>query len=171
MMARAATAACDRHLRRRQSAAPAWATVRQASSHAPLHRGWLCKRGELNPAWKRRYFALYSGITCVKVEGQIPPHDEPVLMYFKTESKFRELVDRGRGRPYQGAVRLSAITQLKRRRVGYGSRTGFALVTGDRTWLLSPDNSDTDLDAWWFALEGACHAAQRCASVRLFSTR
>ena len=141
------------------------AAARQASSHTPLHQGWLRKRGELNPAWKRRYFALYSGVTVTGIEGEAPSHDEPVLMYFKSEQKFRELVGCCKGCPYQGAVRLSTVTELKRRSSANRDHASLAFIAGDRTWLLAPDDGGTDLNAWWFALEGACHAAQRCASV------
>mmetsp|Transcript_4390 Transcript_4390/g.12979 ORF Transcript_4390/g.12979 Transcript_4390/m.12979 type:complete len:513 (+) Transcript_4390:1792-3330(+) len=133
--------------------------ARQASSHAPLYQGWLRKRGELNLVWKRRYFALYSGVTCVEFEGEAPPH-EPVLMYFKSEEKFRKLVDYAKGCPYQGAVRLGTVTELKRQSGANQDCACLTLVTGDRTWLLAPDDGGTDLSAWWFALEGACHAAQ-----------
>ncbi|KAH8043564.1 hypothetical protein JL721_13099 [Aureococcus anophagefferens] len=141
-------------------------------SHTPLHAGWLRKRGEINTAWRKRYFALFSGVTCTDVEGEIPPPDEPVLMYLKDEDKFRDLVAGAAARPYKGAVRLGAVTEMKRRTADAGEKgkraAGLALVTGDRTWYLAAvdDKSAGDLEPWWYALEGACHAAQLGATAR-----
>jgi len=41
----------------------------------PLHRGWLKKRGEVNTAWRRRYFALFPHDA-----GQ-PEDSGPILYY------------------------------------------------------------------------------------------
>lgn len=167
---RAAAAARDR--RRSRSSCDAasslpnsWQSVRQENSHTPLLAGWLRKRGEINTAWKTRYFALFSGVTCTTVDGEYTPADEPVLMYFKDEVKFRHLVAGGE-KPYKGAVRLGAVTEMRRKHAAPGlakSTARIALVTADRVWLLAPaQDSDQDgdfLDPWWYALEGACHAA------------
>ena len=97
-------------------------------------------------------------------------------MYFKDEDKFRDLVSGGKARPYKGAVRLGAVKEMKRRHADVGSSgkraAGLALVTDDRTWLLAPvdDKNASDLDPWWYALEGACHAAQLGATRRPSST-
>lgn len=142
-------------------------SVAQHNSHTPLLAGWLRKRGGINTAWKKRYFALFSGVTCTTVEGESTPADEPVLMYFQNETKFRELVA-GSERPYKGAVRLGAVKEMRRKT---GAECAIALVTDDRVWHLSPakesslSSSDTNngfgsLDPWWYALEGACQAAQ-----------
>ena len=153
-------------------AADKWKAAKQPNSHTPLHAGWLRKRGEINTAWRKRYFALFSGVTCTDVEGEIPPPDEPVLMYFKDEDKFRDLVAGAAARPYKGAVRLGAVTEMKRRTADAGEKgkraAGLALVTGDRTWYLAAvdDKSAGDLEPWWYALEGACHAAQLGATAR-----
>ena len=67
---------------------------------------------------------------------------------------------------------MGAVKEMKRRRAEAGETgkraAGLALVTADRTWLLAPidDKAPGDLDAWWYALEGACHAAQLGASHR-----
>ncbi|KAJ1450921.1 Sec7 domain-containing protein [Pelagophyceae sp. CCMP2097] len=137
-------------------------SAKQENSHTPLCCGWLRKRGGLNTAWKKRYFALFSGVTCTDVEGEVPPADEPVLMYFKDEAKFRGMIGGAGGRPYQGAVRLGAVQEMKRKRGDRGKEAVLALVTADRVWLLAPLRGDAaaDLDPWWYALEGACHAAQ-----------
>ena len=153
-------------------AADKWKAAKQPNSHTPLHAGWLRKRGEINTAWRKRYFALFSGVTCTDVEGEIPPPDEPVLMYFKDEDRFRDLVAGAAARPYKGAVRLGAVTEMKRRTADAGEKgkraAGLALVTGDRTWYLAAvdDKSAGDLEPWWYALEGACHAAQLGATAR-----
>ena len=138
-------------------------SVAQPNSHTPLHSGWLRKRGEINTAWKDRYFALFSGVTCTTVDGERPPADEPVLMYFKDQSKFAALIDGGEDRPYKGAVRLGAVTEMRRKKADDGKPPAIALVTQDRIWLLSSTQGDPDpnLDSWWYALEGACHTSRR----------
>lgn len=168
---RAAAAARDRRRPLSKSGAVLsspnnWQSVRQENSHTPLLAGWLRKRGEINTAWKTRYFALFSGVTCTTVEGEYTPADEPVLMYFKDEVKFRDLVAGGE-KPYKGAVRLGAVTEMRRKRAtpGFAKLTArIALVTVDRVWLLAPaqdsDENRDFLEPWWYALEGACYAAQ-----------
>ncbi|KAJ8600739.1 hypothetical protein CTAYLR_003918 [Chrysophaeum taylorii] len=157
---------------RARSSAPATLlqpSIKQDNSHTPLLAGWLRKRGEINTAFRRRYFALFSGVTCTTVEGEQTPADEPVLMYFKDETKFRELVAGG-NRPYKGAVRLGAVREMRRKHAVSDAKVRdsarIALVTDDRVWLLAPlDENDADLDPWWYALEGACRAAQiTCAA-------
>jgi len=161
----------SKRLNRRESEHKPITSILQQNSHTPLYEGWLRKRGEINTAWRRRYFALFSGVTCTAIDGVQTPADEPVLMYFKDQAKFKELVDGGNPRPYKGAVRLGAVTEMRRRLSDSQNKktAAIALVTHDRVWILSPvtdsDSPNEDLDPWWYALEGACNAAQLNAAA------
>jgi hypothetical protein len=105
-----------------------------------LKRGWLEKRGEINTAWKNRYFVL---------TGENPVKDiAKTLRYFKNEEESRNWKN-------AGVIELDYSTTVSR---GTGQDPDhpfyFEVVTPARTYNLCAPSAE-ELAEWLSALSGS----------------
>ena len=110
----------------------------------PLRSGWMRKRGEMNTAWRRRYFALFNDFE----SGGF------VLAYFLSKEQCTR-----NPTSCKGAVELSAVLAVRHVKQGAGyNRDAIELITKERTWALAPGADE--FSSW-------CASAKSCASVLL----
>jgi len=104
-----------------------------------LKKGWLEKRGEINTAWKNRYFVL---------TGEDAVNDVPkMLRYFKDEESYR-IARTGGSIEIDENVKVSMGSAIDPDHPHY-----FEILTEGRTYNLCAP-SDGDLQEWITALGG-----------------
>ena len=103
-----------------------------SSEFKVIHESWCLKKGEINPAWKRRYLVL----------GFLQDKDDaPILMYFRSQEAAEQVRSTGNVDELAlGSIRLSDIRAV----LSVESRHVIELddVSG-RMWKFQFDSSDT----------------------------
>merc|ERR1719443_1775413 len=106
---------------------------------AVIKKGWLEKRGEINTAWKNRYFVL----TAEDAVNEVPK----MLRYFKDEDSYR-MQRNGGSIEIDDQVMVSKGSMLDPDHPHY-----FELATKGRTYHLCAPKSE-ELDEWLVHLGG-----------------
>lgn len=130
----------------RTEPASAWVTV-GLPRDGVLKSGWLAKRGEVNTAWKNRYFVLFAADS----ERQLPK----VLRYYKSKSAFDAMQNAGHV-PIDGSVEVSMGSALDADRPHSFEVT----VPKKRSYVLAAPSA-TEAGEWVTALGGDVEGSPR----------
>lgn len=108
----------------------------------PIFEGWLLKQGQINKAWRRRYFALF----------RFPPK----LYYFTSDRDVSKMVENGIDTS-KGFVNVDLIQSVCRS-IHQPAYT-LEIVTSERIWIVRT-NDERSFQSWTRHLEEAARVAR-----------
>lgn len=120
----------------------------------PIEQGWIRKRGDFNPAWRRRYCVLFR-------HDHGCPESGPVMYYYGSKELAQRMIDLGeqthKGYIFIGDVERVNVAQER----AHLQEVAIELITSDRTWTIMPDNQEAFTN--WLSLLSDCVANQGAA--------